>query len=64
MSRPSPDAVSLTFEDIDACMAVCGQQDENLKRVESRLGVGVRVRGNQISLSGPDDAVERARNLL
>ncbi len=45
-------------------MAVCGQQDENLKRVESRLGVGIRVRGNQISLSGPDDAVERARNLL
>ena len=64
MSRPSSDVVLLTFEDIDAFMAVCGQQDENLKRIESRLGIGVRVRGNQVTLSGSDDGTSLAKNVL
>ncbi|NOZ01621.1 MAG: PhoH family protein [Deltaproteobacteria bacterium] len=55
---------SLTFEDMDAFMSLCGRHDENLKRLGSRLGVEVRVRGNRVSLSGADGPTDLAGSIL
>jgi phosphate starvation-inducible PhoH-like protein len=37
---------------------LCGQFDEHLRQVESRLGIAIRNRGNRFEISGP---VEQAR---
>lgn len=54
----------IIFEDMDAFLAVCGQRDEHLRRLESRLPVSVRVRGNQVFLSGPPDVMAIAESVL
>lgn len=56
--------VTLVFDDHDAFQVLCGPHDDNLKRIQSRLAVNVRVRGNQVFLDGDPVAVERARTLL
>ena len=38
-------------------LALCGNQNENLKLIERRLGVRVGQRGTELLLSGPPDAV-------
>jgi phosphate starvation-inducible PhoH-like protein len=69
MSRPASDGSPtgrspLVFDDHDAFQVLCGERDENLRRVESRLGVSLRIRGNEVAVSGPDQAVPVARTLL
>jgi len=54
----------LVFDDHDAFVNLCGEHDENLKRLEAKTGVTVRVRGNEVTLAGSGDAVARARSLL
>ncbi|GEK48692.1 ATP-binding protein [Bisbaumannia pacifica] len=43
---------------------LCGQRDEHLKLVESRLGVTLRNRGNTFQLAGPGARVKAAANVL
>lgn len=43
---------------------LCGQQDEHLKLVESRLGVTLRNRGNTFQLAGPGSRVKAAANVI
>lgn len=62
--KANDDRNSLTFEDHNAFVVLCGERDENLRRLESRLGVGIRIRGNEIALTGPESAVSIARALL
>ena len=45
-------------------MALCGNQNENLKLIERRLGVRVGQRGTELHLSGPADAVAFAVRLV
>lgn len=56
--------VRITFEDLAAFQALCGPHDDNLKRVEARMNVAVRVRGNEVALEGEGRAVDRTRALL
>jgi len=56
--------VDIEFSDINAFMSLCGQGDENVRRLEALLGVVVRIRGNQVSLYGQPDVVKVAQGIL
>jgi phosphate starvation-inducible PhoH-like protein len=50
--------------DNQTALALCGNQNENLKLMERRLGVRVGQRGTELHLSGPSDAVAFAVRLV
>lgn len=59
-----PVSIEVEFEDNRLLPAVFGQHGRNLARIEQRLGVSLNNRGNLVTISGPVDAVEAARNAL
>ncbi len=58
--------LTLTLEPNDPMRLanLCGQRDEHLKLIESRLGVTLRNRGNTFQLAGPGARVKAAANIL
>ncbi|EPC00929.1 phosphate starvation protein PhoH [Litchfieldella anticariensis FP35 = DSM 16096] len=69
MSQNSTQAnriITLTLEPNDPMRLanLCGQRDEHLKLVESRLGVTLRNRGNTFQLAGPSPRVKAAANVI
>jgi phosphate starvation-inducible PhoH-like protein len=56
--------IVLTFDNNRLASALYGQFDENLARLEQKLGVDVRSRGNQIAIKGAPHAAEQARRAL
>jgi phosphate starvation-inducible PhoH-like protein len=60
------DRLALELEPVDTLRLanLCGQFDEHLKQIESRLGVDIFCRGNLFTLQGPDRASRAARRLL
>lgn len=58
--------LTLTLEPNDPMRlaSLCGQQDEHLKLVETRLGVTLRNRGNTFQLAGPGPHVKAAANVV
>jgi phosphate starvation-inducible protein PhoH and related proteins len=69
LSQPASQAnriVTLSLEpnDPQRLANLCGQRDEHLKLVESRLGVTLRNRGNVFQLAGPGPRVKAAANVL
>ena len=47
----------LSFDDAEAFQALCGQENKRLKLLERTLGVGLHVRGNEITIEGERAAV-------
>jgi len=43
---------------------LCGQFDEHLKQIESRLSVDIFCRGNRYTVQGENRPVQAARHLL
>lgn len=69
MSQPSSQAnriITLSLEPNEPrrLANLCGQRDEHLKLIESRLGVTLRNRGNIFQLAGPATSVKAAANLV
>ncbi|GAB1580444.1 PhoH family protein [Phyllobacterium phragmitis] len=56
--------IVLTFDNNRLASALFGQFDENLARIEQKLGVDVRSKGNQLSIRGEPGATEQARRTL
>ncbi|PRD44489.1 phosphate starvation-inducible protein PhoH [Phyllobacterium phragmitis] len=56
--------IVLTFDNNRLASALFGQFDENLARIEQKLGVDVRSKGNQLSIRGEPGATEQARRAL
>ncbi len=56
--------IGLTFDDNRLASVLYGQFDENLARIERKLGVDIRSKGNQLSVKGPPSATEQARRAL
>jgi len=56
--------VVLTFDNNRLAGALYGQFDENLARLEQKLGVDLRSKGNQITIRGNPTAAEQARRAL
>ncbi|MCS2608916.1 PhoH family protein [Halomonas dongshanensis] len=69
MSQPSSQAnriitLSLEPNDPQRLASLCGQQDEHLKLIESRLDVTLRNRGNIFQLAGAANRVKAAANVV
>jgi len=56
--------VSFAFDDNRLASIVFGQYDQNLARIERRLGVSAHANGNQVVLRGPKESCEQARRVL
>ena len=56
--------ITLAFEDNGLASVVFGHYDQNIAKIERRLGVSANVNGNQIIVKGPRDACEQARRVL
>ncbi|WP_425373754.1 PhoH family protein [Phyllobacterium salinisoli] len=56
--------IVLTFDNNRLASALFGQFDENLARIEQKLGVDIRSKGNQLSIRGEPGATEQARRTL
>ncbi|MGN6584205.1 MAG: PhoH family protein [Rhizobiaceae bacterium] len=56
--------IVLTFDNNKLASALYGPFDENLARIEQKLGVDVRSKGNQLSIKGDPVAAEQARRTL
>src|SRR5262245_57430197 len=56
--------IVLTFDNNRLASALYGQFDENLARIEQKLGVDIRSRGNQLTIKGTATAAEQARRAL
>lgn len=56
--------IVLTFDNNKHASALYGQFDENLARLEQKLGVDIRSKGNQLSIKGDPTAAEQARRAL
>lgn len=59
-----PTEVSLTFDDNRLTSLVLGQFDQNLAKLERRMGVRATANGNHIALKGPPEACDHARRVL
>ena len=69
LKKPSSGAsdmahIVLTFDNNKHASALYGQFDENLARIEQKLGVDIRSKGNQLSIQGEAAAAEQARRAL
>jgi len=56
--------IVLTFDNNKLASALYGQFDENLARLEQKLGVDIRSRGNQLTIKGDPVVSEQARRAL
>ena len=56
--------VALTFEDNRLIPIVFGQYDQNIAKLERRLGVVTTANGNHVSIKGPPEACDHARRVL
>ncbi len=59
-----PVSIQVEFDDNRLLPAVFGEHGRNLARIEQRLGISLNNRGNQVTISGPMEAVETARDAL
>ena len=56
--------VRLQFEDNRLLPRLFGEHDQHLARIEQQLGVELSQRGNQLSIQGPADGIETAREAI
>jgi phosphate starvation-inducible PhoH-like protein len=54
----------VVFEDTDAFQALCGQGSARLKLLEKTAGVGLHVRGNEVTIEGQAEHVGLAKESL
>jgi len=54
----------MTFDDNSLLAHLVGEHDQNLDRIEKRLGVRLIARGNEVTIDGPAGSVEQARIVL
>lgn len=57
-------SIRIEFEDNRLLSSVFGEHDRHLARIEQQLDVSLHNRGNVVTVSGPPDAAETARNIL
>lgn len=64
VSIGSTETVKLEPHDPNRLIALCGPFDQNLRDVESRLGIHIKNRGHTFQLTGPEDQVKAGGALL
>jgi phosphate starvation-inducible PhoH-like protein len=69
MTAPKPTVVAaapvrLRFDDNALLLQLFGSHHSHLARVEQKLDVTIHTRGNEVTITGPAEAVEAARRVL
>ncbi len=59
-----PHQIKLEPNDNSLLANLCGPVDAHLRQIESRLGISIKNRGNNFQLTGEDDVVNAAGELL
>ncbi len=54
----------LTLRNNQETLALFGQHDQHLRKIEQALGVSVVIRGDEVKASGPQEAVAKATKLF
>lgn len=62
--KAAASGLTLEFDDNTLFGLLCGAHDEHLARLEKKLDVTIVARGNRVTLSGDDSAIEAARAAL
>jgi phosphate starvation-inducible PhoH-like protein len=55
---------TLALEDNRLLSIVCGHFDQNIARIERRLGVAIHTNGNRVTIKGSPEAVDHARAVI
>ena len=61
---PPSNEIALAFDDNRIASIVFGHYDQNIARIERRLGITATANGNQIVIRGPKEASEQARKVF
>ena len=56
--------VTIAFDDNRHASLLFGHYDQNLARLERRLGISAHANGNHVTLKGAPEACEQARRVL
>ena len=64
LRESKPAEIAIAFPDNATASVVFGHYDQNIARIERRLGVTAVANGNQILIRGPKDASEQARRVF
>ncbi len=56
--------INLSFDDNRSASLVFGHYDQNLAKLERKLGVIANANGNLVTVKGPPEACEHARLVL
>ena len=56
--------IVLTFDNNKHASTLFGQFEENISQIEKKLGVDIRSKGNQLTVSGEPSSTEKARRAL
>src|ERR1700678_4418417 len=59
-----PTEIALAFDDNGLASTVFGHYDQNIAKIERRLGVTANANGNQIIIRGPRESCEQARRVF
>ncbi len=62
--HPAANEITLAFDDNRLASLVFGHYDQNLARIERRLGIVANANGNHVVIKGAPEACERARRVL
>ena len=63
-AEPASTELALTFDDNRLTSILFGQYDQNIAKLERRLGVVTTANGNHVSIKGPPEACDHARRVL
>jgi phosphate starvation-inducible protein PhoH and related proteins len=64
VTDPNAAHIVLTFDNNKHASVLFGQFEENLSQIEKKLGVSIRSKGNQLTVSGEASSNEKARRVL
>lgn len=59
-----PQTVQVTLEDMGACLSIFGANNRNIPILEEELKVGLSLRGNEVTISGSKDGIERCIKVI
>ena len=62
--EPNVHEITIAFENNRLASLVFGQYDQNIAKLERKLGVSTHANGNHITVKGPPEACENARRVL
>ncbi len=55
---------TIELQDLQDTMALCGVRDENLEYMREKFGVGIRLFGSNLTITGEQESIERVAEVI